>query len=119
MDFEIAVMNAAYLIMGNHITIRGCFYHLCQSTFRKLQELGFSEQYKNDEVFRKFCNMVDGLAFLPLVDVKNGMEYLKKNIPTGAEDFLIYFESTYGTFKRIGTDECNIHLRRILPAFPL
>jgi len=120
MDFELAVMNAAKLILGSHVTIRGCFYHLCQSTFRKLQELGLSERYIKDEVFRKFCGMVDSLAFLPLDYVKNGMEYLKQNIPTGGEDFLIYFDSTYvnGTFKRIGTDESNIRLRRIPPAFP-
>lgn len=51
MDFELAVMNAAKLILGSHITIRGCFYHLCQSTYRKLHELD---------------------------DVENGMEWLKK-----------------------------------------
>jgi len=112
MDIELAVTNAARLILGSHITIQGCFYHLCQSTFHKLQKLGFFEQYKNDEVFRKFCTMVDSLAFLPLDDVKNGMTYLKQNIQTGAEDFLIYFESTYvnGTLKRIGIDESNIRL---------
>jgi len=54
MDFELAVTNAAKLILGSHITIRGCFYHLCHSTLRKLQELGLSERYKKDEVFRKY-----------------------------------------------------------------
>jgi len=120
MDFELAVMNAAKLILGSHITIRGCFYHLCQSTYRKLQELGLSERYKTDEAFRKFCTMVDSLAFLPLDDVKNGMKWLKKNIPTRAEDFIIYFDTTYvnGSFKRIGTNDSNIRLRRIPPVFP-
>ncbi|KAF0757194.1 Uncharacterized protein FWK35_00009199 [Aphis craccivora] len=114
------VMNAAKLILGSHITIRGCFYYLCQSTYRKLQELGLSERYKTDEAFRKFCTMVDSLTFLPLDDVKNGMKWLKKNIPTRAEDFIIYFDTTYvnGSFKRIGTNDSNIRLRRIPPVFP-
>jgi len=54
-----------------------------------------SKRYKKDEAFRKFCTMVDSLEcldFLFLDDVKNGMEWLKKNIPTGAEDFIIYFQ---------------------------
>jgi len=65
--------------------------------------------------------MVDKSGFSAFIDyVKNGMEYLKQNIQTGGEDFLIYFDSKYVnvTFKRIGTDESNIRLRRIPPAFP-
>lgn len=121
MDFELAVMNATTLILSSHITIQGCFYHLCQSTYRKLQELGLSERYKKDEAFRKFYTMVDSLAFLPLDDVKNGMEWLKENIPTGAEDYIIYFDKTYvnGSLKKIGTNESNnIRLRRIPSVFP-
>jgi len=64
--------------------------------------------------------MVDSLAFLPLDDVKNDMEWLKKYVPTGAEDFIMCFDTTYvdGSFKRIGTNESNIRLRRIPPVFP-
>jgi hypothetical protein len=64
--------------------------------------------------------LLDSLAFIPLDEVKNGMEYLKQNILiAGAEDFLIYFETTYvnGSFKRIGIDESKIRLRRIPPFF--
>ncbi|CAH1731419.1 unnamed protein product [Aphis gossypii] len=120
MDFELAVMNAAKLILSSHTTIRGCFYHLYQSTYRKLQELGLSKRYKKDEASRKFCTMVDSLNFFPLDDVKNGMERIKKNIPTGAEDFIIYFDTTSVNepFKEISTNKSNIRLRRIPPVFP-
>jgi len=40
MDFEQAVIQAAKTVFGEHLIIQGCFYHLCQSTHRKLQELG-------------------------------------------------------------------------------
>ncbi|CAI6371908.1 unnamed protein product [Macrosiphum euphorbiae] len=59
LDFELAVINAAKLIFGNDINIRGCFYHLCQSTYRKVQELGLSNRYQEDEGFRLFCAMID------------------------------------------------------------
>jgi len=39
LDFESAVIEAAKEVIGNHINIRGCFYHLYQSIFRKVQEL--------------------------------------------------------------------------------
>jgi len=39
-DFEKAVIIAASNIFGSELEIRGCFYHLCQRTFRKIQDLG-------------------------------------------------------------------------------
>jgi len=89
LDFELAVINAAKLVFGNHINIKGCFYHLCQSTYRKVQELGLSQRYQKDESFRMFCAMIDSLAFLPLNKVQEGMECLKQNIPNKADDLLI------------------------------
>jgi len=40
LDFEISVINALKNIIGSHLTILGCFYHLCQSTHRRIQKLG-------------------------------------------------------------------------------
>lgn len=60
-------------IFGNHITINGCFYHLCQVTRRKIQKLGLSVRYKVDNDFRQYCGMIDGLAFLPPDKVLEGM----------------------------------------------
>ena len=47
--------------------------------------------------------MLDGLAFLPLHEVNDGMTYLKEHVPNdpaGARDLLTYFDQTYvtGTF---------------------
>ena len=38
LDFELVVINAIGAVLGNDI--KCCFFHLCHSTFRKLQELG-------------------------------------------------------------------------------
>ncbi|KAF0729731.1 MULE domain-containing protein [Aphis craccivora] len=115
--------NAAKLIFGNDINIRGCFYHLCQSTYRKVQEIGLSNRYKEYEGFRLFCAMIDSLAFLPLNKVKEVMEYLKRNIPNEADDLLIYFETYYvnGAYKRVGNAagvNVSVRLRRLQPMFP-
>ncbi len=54
MDFEQAVIQAAKSVFGEHLLIQGCFYHLCQSTHRKLQELGLQNKYNHDNVFSHY-----------------------------------------------------------------
>ncbi|KAK2156553.1 hypothetical protein LSH36_210g03037 [Paralvinella palmiformis] len=48
-------------------------------------------------------NMLNGLAFLPVDCVVNGLQFLKENTPDGLETLLEYFECTYvsGSFRRI------------------
>lgn len=48
-DFEKAVINVTKNILGQHIQIQGCFYHLCQSTHRKIQSLGLEKHYGENE----------------------------------------------------------------------
>jgi len=76
-DFEKAVISAAQTIFSSSLTIRGCFYHLCQSSYRKIQDLGLTNIYKNIDKFSHFCSMLYGLTFLPLEHVFEGMAYLK------------------------------------------
>lgn len=121
LDFEKAVINALKNIIGSHITIMGCFYHLCQSTHRHIQKLGLETKYRTDENFNHFCAMLDSLAFLPLSHVKEGMDYLKTVVPPDAEDLVDYFDSVYvsGPLRRIGTDDdLSIRFRRLPPQYP-
>jgi len=60
------------------------FYHLTQSTWRKVQALGLATAYKSDDNLRLFCGMIDALAFLPLADVTSGMAYLHTITPENA-----------------------------------
>ena len=39
-DFEQAAMNALANVLGPQVEVRGCFFHFCQSTWRKIQDLG-------------------------------------------------------------------------------
>lgn len=68
-DFEQAVIKAIAAVLGSHVKVQGCFYHLTQSTWRKIQDLGLATVYKSDENVKHFCGMLDSLAFLPLVEV--------------------------------------------------
>lgn len=103
LDFEQAVISAVQSTFGPHVNIHGCFYHLTQSTWRKIQSLGLVQRYREEDDVKLFCGMLDGLAFLPVDDVSEGMAYLRDNIPDGLEPLLHYFDSTYvsGTYRQI------------------
>ena len=74
LDFELAIHQAIPPVFGSEVTCRGCFYHLTQSSWRKIQELGLTTIYKDDEDIKLFCGMVDSLAFLPLDDIPAGID---------------------------------------------
>jgi hypothetical protein len=53
--------------------------------------------YKNNDDFRLFCGMMDGLAFLPVPDLTNGIHLLITlcpDDPPEAAELLDYFDST-------------------------
>lgn len=127
-DFERAMINAISTVLGPHVSSRGCFYHLTQSTWRKVQSLGLTTAYRSDDRVKHFCGMLDGLAFLPIDEVANGMDYLMENIPDveGLEGLVDYFSSTYvfGTCRSIQPPAFPdgiippVCMRRIPPLFP-
>ncbi|KAL8622919.1 hypothetical protein ACOMHN_027040 [Nucella lapillus] len=76
-DFEQAMMRAILAVHGDHITVQGCFYHLTQSTWRKIQELGMTNRYRDAEEITLFCGMVDALALLPIIDLTEALDFLE------------------------------------------
>ena len=74
-----------------------------QSTWRKVQSLGLVTRYREEEDVKHFCGMLDGLAFLPLDDVLEGLAYLRDNTPEGLESLTDYSDSTCvsGGYRRI------------------
>jgi hypothetical protein len=97
-DFEDAVLRAVTAVFGRHINHQGCFYHLTHASWRKIQQLGLVPLYKNDDDFRLFCGIMDGLAFSPVPDFTNGIHLLRTLCPDEspeAAELLDYFDSTY------------------------
>lgn len=94
-DFEVAIHNAIHTMFGAGVRIQGCFYHLTQSTWRRVQQEGLSVRYKEEDEIKQFCGMLDGLAFLPPERVSEGMNLLKQQVPEGLFDLVDYFDTTY------------------------
>ena len=44
-DFEQTISNSVHEKIGRQVQIQRCFYHLCQATWRKIQELGLVNRY--------------------------------------------------------------------------
>lgn len=120
-DFEQGVIKALRQVFGE-LNIRGCFYHLTQATWRKIQELGLDPKYHLDEDFKLFCGQLDGLAFLPLEDMEAGLDHLREIVPRDAQPLLAYFDKTYvtGSYRRAqpAHGQVGIRIKRVQPMYP-
>ena len=118
-DFEKAMINAVQCVLDT--AVHCCFYHLTQSTYRHVSDQGLSSAYMSDRDVRTFCGKVDGLAFLPVQDVKSGMDILLREAPEQLRFLVEYFDSYYvnGKLKAVRNRVTNnISFRREPPLFP-
>ena len=98
-DFEISIHSAIRSVFSDRFIIKGCRFHLAQSWWRKIQQLGLSTEYKdvNSEI-GAFLKNFFGLAFLDPVDVvKCFVEDLKAIQPEDerVQEFCEYIWNTY------------------------
>ena len=75
--------------------------------------------YKENEEFQHFAGMIDGLAFLPIDNIFQGVQYIDNNLPQieGAEELLNNFLSVYmrGMPKRLNRDNMKNLILRMIP----
>jgi len=69
-DFEEAIHNSI-LSVWPEINIKGCRFHLGQSWWRKIQNLGLTNEYKSDSELSKYLKYFFGLPFLHPEEVEN------------------------------------------------
>ncbi|XP_052129491.1 uncharacterized protein LOC127750882 [Frankliniella occidentalis] len=88
-DFELGIINAARAVFPEAV-IRLCFFHLGQSSYRKVQHIGLQEQY-NDPEDRSIKNAVHSLlalAFLPADRVLDAFDGLERVSPPSHRPFV-------------------------------
>jgi len=79
-DFEKATMNtfsAAY----TSATLRGCYFHFCQSVMHKVSDIGLKAEYESNEDARTFIHCLPDLAFVPPEDVLEAFDLLANSMP--------------------------------------
>ena len=96
-DFEKAAMNAFQCFFPAAETA-GCYFHLAQSAWRKIQSLGLTVQYHQQPEFALRARRYLALAFVPPSEVHHYMaQILTDKVPRddGLIDFIKYFQDTY------------------------
>jgi len=101
-DFERAAMTsfqAAY----PQAAVRGCYFHLCQSVLRKVNEIGMKVAYENDDDVRGHVRCLAALAFVPVDDVEEAFDLLAEDMPPhdNMNELLSFFEHTYIRGRRL------------------
>lgn len=107
LDFELGAIRSFRLQFPN-VTINGCYFHLCQSIFRKIQQ--YSEilsLYRTNEEFCVNIKMIAALSFVPIADIVEAFEALQaspyfQDTSQHVDPILEYFEDTY--IGRIGAN---------------
>ena len=92
MDFEKAVMNSVILIFK--CIVYGCFFHLSNNFFKKVQEKNLID-YAQDDEFRLYYKLMQGLAFVPEIDVLEAFLILQQSSPSKFTEIQEYLEVYY------------------------
>ena len=103
-DFELAAI-IAFQDLFPSVDIKGCFFHFSQAVWRKVQEMGLANLYKENDELRKTVKCLVALALIPPEDVLLGFEKIIETLPpdTALTPLLEYFESTWlGSSGRLG-----------------
>jgi hypothetical protein len=101
-DFEVALITAIPSEFPA-TNVRGCFFHFCQSLWRKVQELGMTTVYRQNRSVKKVIRKVMSLGYLPtavvrmtfnLIYTSRSMSRLMNTVPA-LRDFITYFHQNY------------------------
>ncbi|CAF3605993.1 unnamed protein product [Rotaria sp. Silwood1] len=91
-DFEKALVKPLQKQFPNARHI-GCFYHYTQAIYRKIQNLGLSNIYKDDVNVRNMCRRLMALPLLPLNEVEFAFEELTEQRPDVLMPLFEYFDN--------------------------
>ncbi|XP_006814764.1 uncharacterized protein LOC102805415 [Saccoglossus kowalevskii] len=91
--FKSATINAAVTVFPN-ATRKGCFYHLSQCVYRRVQAEGLQQQYQEDNDFALEVCMLPALAFVT-AEVIDAFETLQQELSYEANIIEDYFEDTF------------------------
>lgn len=119
-DFEVAAINAVRVELPD-ASIHGCFFHLCQILWRRVQNLGLTKLYAdNVDDFAIKVRQLAALAFLPVEDVRETYSSLRTQFTADASALLEWWETNYilGRPVRRSTADGQTVVIRTTPSFP-
>ncbi len=106
-DFETAAINA-FTKTFPQASIKGCYFHLCQSFNRKINEVGLKKEYESNEDLALSLKMLPAMSFLPQAMISGSFSLVIDDIIETCEDLeldvdisdkcdqvALYFKSNY------------------------
>jgi hypothetical protein len=113
MDFEAAAITSLKTVFPT-VQISGCHYHFSQAIWRKIQQLGLVQEYKENAEVRLILRMCVALAYIPLPDIDEGWLIIMENAPQlpKVQEFLDYFVDQWMENPNIQIDMWNIYKQR-------
>ena len=91
-DFEVLMIGALEQIYPL-VLQRSCLFHLSKNIYRKVQELGLSQLYVNDEGFRMNIRMICAISFVPIEDTIQAFQEVCNCVGDQEQGILNYFET--------------------------
>jgi hypothetical protein len=119
-DFEIAIKNAIHSIKPN-VLFFYCYFHFCQTLYRKIVQFGFKNEYKNDGEVNSFFKCMTALPFVPPGKVFEEFSKLKNHYKSilnlQIEKYFNYFEDNYlfGNLYNLESWNCRFRILNNLP----
>ena len=95
-------------IFGDHIIIRGCFFHYGQCVFRNMRKHGLTLKFRRSRLFRKWMKKLMVVPLLPRDFIRPAFEQLL------ATRFPGFSNTDRGNFNRF----CRYMTRQWLPMDP-
>ena len=106
-DFEQALVLALETELPR-CRVRGCYFHFCQSLWRRVQNLGLANPYRRRRCLRNVIRKFMAIGYLPVALVRQNFNMLSRDRATRRlvnrypqlGDFIGYIANTYihGTF---------------------
>lgn len=92
-DFEVAVISAIQRVLP-HTGISGCSFHFSQSIWRKIQTIGLTSEYKENQEVAKTCRRCAALVHIPPQNIDDAWLIIMEDAPEDnvkLTEFLDYF----------------------------
>lgn len=94
-DFEYATLNAVRSVL-EPTSVRCCFFHMCQSVYRRVVDEGLKTQYNGeDRNIKKCVHALCALAFVPADKVLEHFRTIRDELPDELDGVVDYFELNY------------------------
>jgi hypothetical protein len=89
----------------------GCFFHYNQAIYRRIQQLGLTVAYSEDEHIRSVCRQLMALPLLPLDQVEHAFYNLRASLDASVKKQLrqlfLYFDNYWMT--GVSLEIWNVH----------